>query len=124
MFDIIRKEIQWGGRKLVLETGRIARQADGAVLVSYGDTVVLCTVVGLSVEDLSEAGGPFLGVNDCSFHQPVHPGQPLLAARSDSSSRNCARVGCPQLRLRETRMTCQVSPFMGSATAPARQPFV
>ena len=41
MFDIIRKEIQWGGRKLVLETGRIARQADGAVLVSYGDTVVL-----------------------------------------------------------------------------------
>ena len=45
MFDIIRKEIQWGGRKLVLETGRIARQADGAVLVSYGDTVVLCTVV-------------------------------------------------------------------------------
>jgi polyribonucleotide nucleotidyltransferase len=45
MFDIIRKEIQWGGRKLVLETGRIARQADGAVLVSYGDTMVLCTVV-------------------------------------------------------------------------------
>src|SRR5882762_1754243 len=45
MFDINRKEIQWGGRTLVLETGRIARQADGAVLVSYGDTVVLCTVV-------------------------------------------------------------------------------
>src|SRR6185295_3493551 len=45
MFDIIRKEIQWGGRKLVLETGRIARQADGAVLVSYGDSMVLCTVV-------------------------------------------------------------------------------
>src|SRR4029434_2202242 len=41
----IRKEIQWGGRKLVLETGRIARQADGAVLASYGDTMVLCTVV-------------------------------------------------------------------------------
>src|SRR5690349_5974186 len=45
MFDMIRKEIQWGGRKLVLETGRNARQADGAVLVSYGDTMVLCTVV-------------------------------------------------------------------------------
>ena len=46
MFDVTRKEIEWGGRKLVLETGRMARQADGAVLVSYGDTVVLCTAVG------------------------------------------------------------------------------
>ncbi len=45
MFDVRRKEIDWGGRKLVLETGRMARQADGAVLVSYGDTVVLCTAV-------------------------------------------------------------------------------
>lgn len=46
MFDIHRQELTWGGRPLVLETGRIARQADGAVLVSYGDTTVLCTVVG------------------------------------------------------------------------------
>ncbi len=46
MFKIYRKEIDWGGRKLVLETGRIARQADGAVLATYGDTVVLCTAVG------------------------------------------------------------------------------
>jgi polyribonucleotide nucleotidyltransferase len=45
MFDIHRKEIDWGGRTLVLETGRLARQADGAVLVTYGDTTVLCTVV-------------------------------------------------------------------------------
>ncbi|HEX6977818.1 MAG TPA: polyribonucleotide nucleotidyltransferase [Alphaproteobacteria bacterium] len=45
MFEITRKEIMWAGRKLVLETGRLARQADGAVLVSYGDTVVLCTAV-------------------------------------------------------------------------------
>ena len=45
MFDIIKKEIQWAGRKLTLETGRIARQADGAVLATYGETVVLCTVV-------------------------------------------------------------------------------
>jgi polyribonucleotide nucleotidyltransferase len=45
MFQVTRKELMWGGRKLVLETGRIARQADGAVLVSYGDTVVLCTAV-------------------------------------------------------------------------------
>ena len=45
MFDITRKEIIWGGRPLVLETGRLARQADGAVLVSYGETTVLCTAV-------------------------------------------------------------------------------
>ncbi|WCL54230.1 polyribonucleotide nucleotidyltransferase [Gimibacter soli] len=46
MFNIHRKEITWGGRKLVLETGHVARQADGAVMATYGDTTVLCTVVG------------------------------------------------------------------------------
>ncbi len=46
MFNYFRKELDWGGRKLVLETGKIARQADGAVLVTYGETVVLCTAVG------------------------------------------------------------------------------
>ncbi len=46
MFNHFRKELDWGGRKLVLETGKMARQADGAVLVSYGDTIVLCTAVG------------------------------------------------------------------------------
>ncbi len=45
MFDIHRVEIEWGGRKLKLETGHMARQADGAVLASYGDTSVLATVV-------------------------------------------------------------------------------
>lgn len=45
MFTISREEIDWGGRPLILETGRIARQADGAVLATYGDTIVLATVV-------------------------------------------------------------------------------
>jgi len=45
MFNITREEIDWGGRPLVLETGRIARQADGAVLATYGETSVLATVV-------------------------------------------------------------------------------
>ena len=45
MFDIYRKEIEWGGRTLSFETGRVARQADGAVLVQYGETVVLAVVV-------------------------------------------------------------------------------
>ena len=46
MFNIHTQEIDFGGRKLKLETGRVARQADGAVLASYGETAVLCTVVG------------------------------------------------------------------------------
>ena len=46
MFKEYRKEIEWGGRPLVFETGKVARQADGAVMVTYGDTKVLCTVVG------------------------------------------------------------------------------
>ncbi|WP_181311296.1 MaoC family dehydratase [Nocardioides campestrisoli] len=42
--------------------------------------LALCTAVGLSVEDLSEAGGPFLGIDDCVFHRPLHPGDTLTAA--------------------------------------------
>jgi polyribonucleotide nucleotidyltransferase len=45
MFDIHRVEIEWGGRKLKLETGHMARQADAAVYAQYGDTSVLATVV-------------------------------------------------------------------------------
>jgi polyribonucleotide nucleotidyltransferase len=45
MFKMARQELNWANRKLVLETGKIARQADGAVLVTYGETTVLCTVV-------------------------------------------------------------------------------
>ncbi|MCB5174770.1 MULTISPECIES: polyribonucleotide nucleotidyltransferase [Microvirga] len=45
MFDIQREELIWGGRKLTLETGKMARQADGAVVASYGETTVLATVV-------------------------------------------------------------------------------
>ena len=45
MFDIQREELIWAGSKLTLETGRIARQADGAVLATYGETTVLATVV-------------------------------------------------------------------------------
>ena len=44
MFDTKTVSTQWGGRTLTLETGRVARQADGAVLATYGDTVVLCAV--------------------------------------------------------------------------------
>jgi polyribonucleotide nucleotidyltransferase len=47
MFDkYFRKDISWGGQLLTLETGKVARQADGAVMARLGDTIVLCTVVG------------------------------------------------------------------------------
>ena len=50
MFEEYRKEIDWGGRRLIVETGKVARQATGAVMVTYGETKVLCTVVGESTQ--------------------------------------------------------------------------
>jgi polyribonucleotide nucleotidyltransferase len=47
MFQVYRKELMWGGRRLTLETGKMARQADGAVLATYGETTVLCTAVAM-----------------------------------------------------------------------------
>jgi polyribonucleotide nucleotidyltransferase len=44
MFDIKKTSIEWGGKTLTLETGRVARQADGAVIATLGETVVLCAV--------------------------------------------------------------------------------
>src|SRR5579864_3940967 len=46
MFKITKRQVQWGKNTLTLETGKIARQADGAVIATYGETMVLCTVVG------------------------------------------------------------------------------
>ena len=45
MFDVQTVEIEWGGRPLKIETGKVARQADGAVMVTYGETTVLATAV-------------------------------------------------------------------------------
>ena len=46
MFKIHKEEIELGGKKLTLETGKIARQADGAIIATCGETVVISTVVG------------------------------------------------------------------------------
>ncbi|MGA9010798.1 MAG: hypothetical protein WB495_28885, partial [Xanthobacteraceae bacterium] len=45
MFNTQTVELDWGGRPLKLETGKVARQADGAVVATYGETTVLATVV-------------------------------------------------------------------------------
>ena len=50
MFNIDVEELDWGGKRLRLETGRMARQADGAVLVTYGETTVLATAVAARSE--------------------------------------------------------------------------
>jgi polyribonucleotide nucleotidyltransferase len=47
MSKVYHRELNWGGRTLVLETGKLARQADGAVLATYGETTVLCTAVAM-----------------------------------------------------------------------------
>ena len=60
MFEVFRKELMWGGRRLVLETGKVARQADGAVLATYGETTVLCTAVASTIV---AAGAGFLSAD-------------------------------------------------------------
>jgi len=54
-------------------------RSEGHPDVVVSPMLVLCIVVGLSVEDLSEVGGPFLGIDDLTFHLPVHPGDTLTA---------------------------------------------
>src|SRR5438128_9717637 len=54
MFQVYRKELMWGGRPLVLETGKLARQADGAVLATYGETTVLCTAVAMKTAKIGQ----------------------------------------------------------------------
>lgn len=66
----------WSPMHLNVEFAR----AHGHPDVVVNPMLVLCTIVGLSVEDLSEAGGPFLGLDSCTFHRPVHPGDTLTAS--------------------------------------------
>jgi polyribonucleotide nucleotidyltransferase len=68
MFDSHRVELDWGGRKLVLETGKIARQADGAVFATYGETTVLATVVSAKEP---KAGLDFLPLT-CNYFEKFY----------------------------------------------------
>lgn len=62
-------------------------RAEGHPGIVVDPLLVLCTAVGLSVEDLSEAGGPFLGVDDVEFHRPFYPGDTLSARSTVVSKR-------------------------------------
>jgi polyribonucleotide nucleotidyltransferase len=68
MFDSHRVELDWGGRKLVLESGKIARQADGAVFATYGETTVLATVVSAKEP---KAGIDFLPLT-CNYFEKFY----------------------------------------------------
>ena len=61
--------------------------AHGHADVVVNPMLVLCTVVGLSVEDLSEAGGPFLGIDELTFHAPVYAGDTLEASSTVVAAR-------------------------------------
>ncbi len=62
-------------------------RSQGHPSVVINPMLVLCTVLGLSVEDLSEIGGPFLGVDELTFHRPVYPGDTISASSRVHSKR-------------------------------------
>jgi len=68
MFDIHRVELDWAGRKLTLETGKIARQADGAVVATYGESKLLATVVAAKE---SKQGIDFLPLT-CNYFEKFY----------------------------------------------------
>lgn len=74
----------WHPRYLNRQYAREHGQPD----VFINPMLVLSTVVGLSVEDLSEAGGPFLGVENCVFHKPVFPGDTISVTSSVKDARS------------------------------------
>jgi len=79
MFEVFRKEVEWAGRKLVLETGKIARQADGAVMATYGGTTVLAAVV---FEKKPKPGLDFFPLQSITRRRP----SPRARSRAASSS--------------------------------------
>jgi len=82
---------EYGGRgaspvQVAIFNAEYAR-AHGHPDVVVHPLLVLCTAVGLSVEDLSEAGGPFLGINQVEFLRPVYPGDTVTARSTVLSAR-------------------------------------
>jgi polyribonucleotide nucleotidyltransferase len=89
MFNVSRKELMWGGRKLVFETGKIARQADGAVMCTYGETTVLATVVG---EKQPKPGLDFFPLTSTTRRRPSPPARSPAAfssAKAGPAKRKC-----------------------------------
>jgi polyribonucleotide nucleotidyltransferase len=88
MFDMKKVEIEWGGKTLTLETGRVARQADGAVLATLGETVVLCAVTAAKN---CEAGQDF-------FPLTVHYQEKYSASDASPAASSSASAAPPSAR--------------------------
>jgi len=81
MFNTHKVEIEWAGRTLTLETGKIARQADGAVLATYGETAVLATVVS------AKAPKPGFDFFPLTVNYQERPSRPARSRAATSSAR-------------------------------------
>ncbi len=104
-----------------------AARADGHPDVVVSPMLVVCIVVGLSVEDLSEAGGPFLGLDALTFHRPVYPGDTLTARSTvvearESRSRPGAGVVTWHTEGRNQRGELVVDYHRSNLVAKARPP--
>ncbi len=90
MFEIHREELDWAGRKLVLETGRVARQADGAVLATWGETTLLATVVSAKAP---KAGVDFFPLTVNYQERPSRPaGFPVVISSAKAVRRKRRRL--------------------------------
>lgn len=91
MFETHKVEIEWAGRPLKLETGKIARQADGAVLATYGETVVLATVVSAKAP---KPGQDFFPLTVNYQERPMPPARSRAAISSAKGARAKTRRWC------------------------------
>ena len=78
MFKISRQEIEIDGKKIILETGKVARQADGAIIATCGETVVIATVVGAK-KVKPEATRRQRSAQVRSRAPPANPDAPLMS---------------------------------------------
>ena len=83
----VRKEFQFGGHRVVLETGKIARQATGAVMATMGDTVVLCTVVANPKPNPNQDFFPLTVTTRRSSTPPARSRVDSCAAKDDPATR-------------------------------------
>lgn len=125
MFNHHKVEIEWGGR-LILETGKIARQADGAVLATYGETVVLATVVSMKEP---KPGLDFFPLTVNYQERPMPPARFRAAISSAKAARARRRrwfrasstarsARCSPTATRTTRRSSSPSSSMTSRTIP------
>ena len=115
MFKVIKKEIEIEGKKISLETGKIARQADGAIIATCGETVVLATVVGANVTGAAVTG--LLGWRTSLIPDRTNAGD----ARHESASGRpaAAQFPCPSARRQgvASRLQQATQGFPGSRCA-------